>query len=251
MLFSLRLDETNTHDPQGFFTVGGAVASIPQWEKLERAWSQKIAPTGLDYFHLKDFDARVLPYKSWSKFKANRFEEALHKIIHRNTAFRCVVSIEGRVHRRIKERMRGISGFRGDSDYGLALRYLLFWTCEELCKLDPDARLAVIVEDGPWASGAMTTYQKVAAMQGKWKPAKHAHRLAGFGSQPKGVMRSLEAADLIVGREHRRLVEGTRASSNDTVLSALLDEPKLESWYEGMMREKELRREFGARGLGR
>ena len=248
MLFSLRLDETNTHVKGGFLTVAGAVASLSQWDKLEAAWSKKMVAVGADYFHLKDFDARQSPYSNWTEFKARRFEDALHKIIWKNTFFRCSVSVDSGVHRAIKGRMKGIQGFRGDSDYGLCLRYLMFWTCEELCKHDPDPTLGVIVEDGPYSAGAAELYQRIVAMQGKWKPAKHAHRLAGFGSLPKGVLRSLEAADLIAGREHKRLTSKLeRERATDDVLSIVLDEAKLEEWYSGMMREKDLRRDHYAK----
>ena len=122
----------------------------------------------------------------------------------------------------------------------------MFHTCEQLEVIDPDCSLAIVVEDGPFAEGAASTYQKVAAMQGKWKPAKHAHRLAGFSSLPKGVLRSLEAADYLVGREHERMVAGRRANKrNAPVLGMLLTPEDLETWYEGMLREKEARREFG------
>jgi len=248
MLFGLRLDETNTHVKGGFFTVGGAVGTTDGLESLEKAWSRKLSAAGVDEFHLKNFDARQEPYYGWSDFKARRFEDALHKIIKKHTVFRCSVSVDSAVHIEIKDRMRGVRGFRGDSDFSLCLRYLMFWICEQLVQVDADATLSVIVEDGPYSAGAADVYQRVAAMQGKWKPAKHAHRLVGFGSRPKGCLRALEAADLIVGREHQRLANG-RASSGD-VLSVTLNRPRLEQWYEGMMQEKELRRAHGQRPRG-
>ena len=101
-----------------------------------------------------------------------------------------------------------------------------------------------MVEDGPWASGAMETYQRVAAMTGKWKPAKHAHRLAGFDSAPKGERLSLEAADYLVGNEYARMLAGKKPRRGVPTLSMLLTGPVLEQWYQGMIAEKKHRRTY-------
>jgi hypothetical protein len=99
------------------------------------------------------------------------------------------------------------------------------------------------VEDGPWASGAATTYQRGAAMTGKRKPAKHAHRLAGFATAPKGERFSLEAADYLAGSGLERLLADRKRKSRDT-LSVILTKARLEEWYEGMIAEKEARRGY-------
>ena len=247
MLFSMRIDETGTDGTSDFVTIGGAVATIPLWDALEAKWDGYLGEKSVPAFHLKEFDQRLEPFANWGDMKRRNFENRLKKIVDENTTFRVALSIDSAAHKSVKDRMRGIKGFAADSDYALCLRFLMFHTCDQLEKIDPDCRLSIIVEDGPWASGAAATYQKVAAMSGKWKPAKHAHRLAGFGSQPKGVLRSLEAADFIVGREHDRLVAGRRAPRRDTILSHLLSADDLEGWYEGMIREKEHRRSHANR----
>lgn len=244
MLFSMRLDETGTDGVSKYMAVGGAVATVPQWSKLESKWDRILAPNA-SAFHLKEFDARNGEFEGWSDFKAKRFEERLTKAIEDNTAFRATVGIDRKAHADIKQRMLGIKGFRPDSDYSLCLRFLMFQACEQLCLIDPDCRLALLVESGPWAAGASETYEKVAAMQGKWRPAKHAHRLAGFAHSPKHCFRSLEAADLIVGRECERLIDGRRSKGD--VLAHLLTASDLEIWYEKMMDEKGLRRAWGNR----
>ena len=157
------------------------------------------------------------------------------------------MGIEGAVHADIKKRMKGIKGFRPDSNYSLCLRWLMFATCKRLAKTYPDHRLTVLVEDGPWSSGARNTYQHVAKMTGEWKPAKHAHRLAGFRSIPKGERLSLEAADYIVGAEHARFLAGGSTRQERGKLSLLVAADELERWYEGMIREKESRRVHGER----
>lgn len=247
MLFSMRLDETGTEGRSGFVTVGGAVALIPQWAALEDQWGEQMGRKKVGSFHLVDFDPpRQGPFENWSDLKAGLFERRLKRIIKDNVAFQCAISINSAAHAEVKERMRGVSGFAPSSDYSLCLRYLMFMACESLVTVDPQCQLAVLVEDGPWAAGAAHTYQKVAAMQGKWKPAKHAHRLAGFGSLPKGALKSLDAADYIVGREHGRLTAGRKGERGTERLAHLLSADDLESWYDGMMREKELRRAFGS-----
>jgi len=186
-------------------------------------------------------------------FKKRRFQGFQERIINDHTVFRISAAVHQDTHRNVKDRMRGIKGFKADSDYGLCLRVIMFGACEHLSRSDPNCRLAVMVEDGPWTSGAYDTYNRVAAMQAKWKPAKHAHRLAGFSSVPKGVRPSLEAADYIAAKEHLRATADIRTAplQGQNILSYFLSEAELERWYEGMIEEKELRRAFGARNRAR
>jgi hypothetical protein len=248
VLFSARLDETGTDGRSPYTLVGGAVSTPAQWDRLEQKWSALLHRTKVDAFHFKEFQEGSPPFNDWSAFKRKRFVERQEKIIGAFTLFRISIGIEHAIHRKIKDRMKGIAGFRPDSDYGLCLRYLMFATSEQLLKVDSNHRLSIMVEDGPWSEGAYSTYRKVAAMTGKWKPAKHAHRLAGFAAIPKGESTSLEAADYIVGSEHKRFLEG-RESSNTKLLSMLLNGRVLEQWYERMMREKNARRAYGNRAV--
>ena len=245
-LFSARLDETGTDGRSPYTVVGGAIASVDQWNKLEKAWGHLLKRYKILAYHWKEFnDSNDSVFGKWSNFKRNRFVEAQEKIIRNNTLFRVSVGLESAVHANIKQRMKGIKGFSPESNYSLCLRYLMFVTCEQLVKIDPDCKLIILVEDGPWASGAMKTYQRVAAMTGEWKPAKHAHRLAGFGSAPKGERLSLEAADYLAGAEHSRMRTERRPRRRAETLSLLLTGPLLEQWYQGMLKEKELRRVYG------
>jgi hypothetical protein len=224
--------------------VGGAVSADNAWGKLEASWSNLLKRSKVTAYHWKEFQDRDEDFKGWSDFKRKRFVETQEKIINSNALFRVSIGLESAVHAEIKGRMKGIKGFVAESDYSLCLRYLMFHTSEQLLKVDRNHRLAILVEDGPWASGALTTYQRVSAMIGKWKPAKHAHRLAGFAMAPKGKFRSLEAADYIAGSEHARMLGGDLSPRHRGYLSMLLTRPDLERWYEGMMAEKENRRAF-------
>ena len=242
LIFSVRLDEAGTDGRSPYTVVGGAVSTDPGWGKLETAWNRLLGD-GVQY-HWREFEDRALPFKGWSALKRTRFIGRQEKIINMNTAFRISIGVESAVHADIKKRMRGIKGFHADSDYGLCLRYLMFATSEQLAKIDPGHRLSILVEDGPWAAGAAATYQRIAAMTGPRKPATHAHRLAGFATAPKGVFRSLEAADYIAGTEHAAMTAGVRRSGAVQRLSHLLSEKDLEGWYEGMIAEKEARRSY-------
>lgn len=244
-IFSARLDETGTDGRSAFTLVGGAVAQPDQWDKLEGSWTRLLERSQVPAYHWKEFnDPNDKTFGGWTALKRERFEIAQEKMIRRHTLFRASVGVEQAIHADVKKRMKGIRGFHPESDYSLCLRWLMFATCEQLCKIDNQCRLSVLVEDGPWASGAMETYQRVVAMTGRRKPAKHAHRLAGFASAPKGRRTSLEAVDYLAGSELERHLAGRRPARGAPTLSVLLTKPHLERWYEGMIAEKEARREF-------
>lgn len=222
--------------------VGGAVASSSQWHDLEASWGRLLSRSKVPAYHWKEFhDPNDKIFGQWGRLKRDRFVAAQNKIIQKNTMFRVFVGVDGKMHTTVKQRMKGISGFHAESDYSLALRWLMFFICEQLVTIDRDARLAVLVEDGPWSSGAAHTYQRVSRMTSGRRPAKHAHRLAGFASAPKGERMSLEAADYIVGSVAQQIARQTEHVKADR-LSVMLTEPELELWYKMMMAEKESRR---------
>jgi hypothetical protein len=239
MLFSIRLDETGTDGQSSYVTVGGAVAEVPKWDDLEDAWAAKLAPRGIEYFHLVDFEARKGPYFGWSDTKRRLFENGLRGIIRHHTLFRSAVPVHSAAHASVKEKMRGIKGYRADSDYGLGLRYLLHHASDVLAKMDPDFKLDVMVERGPWTPGALATFNHME------KSRRLADRLGVFASWPKGKYHSLDAADLIAGREHERLTSGRQADERDATLAHLLTPEEMERFYLLMMEEKEARRAFG------
>jgi len=247
VIYGARLDETGTDGLSPITVVAGAIAIEPQWSNLEAAWDQLLSSRNVSAYHWKEFNDRKADFQGWSDYKCRRFQDRQEKIITKYTTFRVSAGIDDAVHADVKRRMKGVKGFRPDSNYSLCLRMLMFGICEQLVKVDPDCRLRVLVEDGPWAAGAATTYQQIAAMTGKWRPAKHAHRLAGFASAPKGEYRSLEAADYLARSEYTRLIAERRASRRENTLSYFLRANELEQWYEGMIKEKEARRAFGKR----
>ena len=246
-IFSARLDETGTDGTSPFVVVGGAVSTAAQWSKLETAWDRLLGRKVAAY-HWKEFQDGKDDFSGWSTLKRQRFVERQERIVTRNTLFRVAVGVEHSAHAEIKNRMKGITGFSAHSDYGLCFRYLLFWISEQLAKRDRDHQLTLMLESGPWSSGAARVYEAVSSGR-----SKHSHRLAGLVIAPKGKYRSLEAADYVAGSEHARITPaGWPRQPGTQRLSVLLDRPKLEQWYEQMIKEKEARRAYGRRlGAGR
>jgi hypothetical protein len=145
--------------------------------------------------------------------------------------------------------MRGIRGFKADSDYGLCFRMIRFLVCHEIAKHFPDARVQFLIESGPDAAGAGVIYEDVRRTAGaKYRPARHAEMLAGFAHAPKGVFRSLEAADYLAGRAMRDLEQGKlNAAHREEAISFLMSEKFLRKWYEDMLKERERRQAYGRR----
>jgi hypothetical protein len=244
-IFSARLDETGTNERSPYTIVSGAVASLAQWKKLETAWSQLLARAHIQSFHSKEFNAREVPFDTWSDFKCKRFSANQDKLVKKHTLFRIAVGVDDAVHAEIKAKMKGVKGFRADSNYGLCLRYLMFLACETIEKqITSDFKMTIMLEDGPWAAGAVNLYTRVSAMTGKWKPAKHAHRLAGISVIPKGGSLSLEAADYLAGIYHKRMLCRRFSVRDNPQVAILLNRKVLERWYEGMVAEKESRRDY-------
>ena len=242
VILSMRLDESGTDGRSPYTVVGGAVSDKDGWAKLETAWGNLLRRSKVSAYHCKEFNDRKDNFAGWSNFKCKRFVKFQENIICEHTLFRVSVGVEGSLHTDIKKRMKGTKGFREDSNYGLCLRRLMYAACERVEGKYPDHRLTVMVEDGPWSSGANNIYQDVAKMTLKRNPAKHAHRLAGFTSVPKGERLSLEAADYIAGAEHARFLAGGSNRQEMGQLSLLLNAEELERWYEGMIKAKEIRR---------
>ncbi len=245
LYFSARLDETDTHDDDLLTVVGGAVAQIDQWNTLESKWRAALDKAHVSEFHYNRFQSGADDFCDWGDLKAKRFLARLEKIIDTNVTFRVAVGVDSRVHSNVKERMKGIKGFRADSDYGLCFRWLLHYSCEAIAaNIKEDFTISAILEDGPYAPGAVNLFHDLRKMTGGNRPAKHAHRYGDIAVLGKKSM-SLQAADAIAGIEADRM--DTPRTRQRNRLLVRLREPELEGWYEGMLKEKERRQSFGAR----
>lgn len=243
-IFSVHLDESGTDGLSPYVVVAGAVATPECWDKFEDSWGSLLTRHKVSAYHWKEFNSGRGEFSGWGRTRREMFVKAQEKIIKKNTKFRMSVGVDKNAHSEIKAKMKGVTGFREDSDYSLCLRFLMFHMCEALEKSDPDFRLTVLVEDGPWAAGAAALYQDIKNMTRDWNPAKHAHRLSGFGSVPKGKLRSLEAADYLAGSERSRMISGKGIGRRKSALSVLLGIKNLDVWYQGMIREEERRKAY-------
>lgn len=241
MQFDARLDESGTDGTSSYTILAGSVATVEQWEIIEKKWADRLEVNNVSAYHAKEFNNREGDFKGWSDFKRNRFKSSLLKILNNNTVCQAAIAVDQKAHAEIKKKMTGVKGFSPDSDYSLALRFLMFIACGNLIELDKNAKLSVIVEDGPWSSGAYEVYQSVRNARGGHRPAKYAHMLNGFTAFPKGVLKGLEAADFIADRAIRDLDERSDIY-RDRQISFIADGDILEQWYQGMLSEKEARR---------
>jgi hypothetical protein len=104
--------------------------------------------------------------------------------------------------------------------------------------------LKIIVEDGPFAADAASIYQELKQSQGaKYRPSMYAEMLSGFAAVPKGVLRSLEAADYLAGRAISDLERGGWSRRREQ-MAVLLDRELMQRWYEDMLLERQHRAEY-------
>ena len=242
--FSVRLDEAGTGGHHQYAVVAGAVGSPVQWKEAESRWENLLRRSKVEAYHDCDFQDRSPPYRGWTKLKSDRFVGAQEKIIRNHTAFEVAVAVDRADHARIKRELKGVKGFKADSDYGLALRIVMFQACGHLAGQVRDPLVQIIVEDGPWSADAYKVYQIVKNTHGSWKPSPHAHMLGGFNALPKGAMRGLEIADYLAGRAIRDLDVAERAPKREKQTFVLADEAFLAKWHAGILKGKEHRRAY-------
>jgi len=104
--FSARLDETGTGGESSITTVGGAIATLGQWESLEEKWGAYLSKMGVSSFHGKEFPSHS-DYRGWSTLKQERYLSRLGRICDRNTTFRISV-VDSCRHQEAHERYEGI-----------------------------------------------------------------------------------------------------------------------------------------------
>jgi len=119
VFFSARLDETGTDGSSPYTVVGGAIATVDQWERLDLAWERMLATYKVPEFHSKEFNAEDGIFRGWSDLKRRRFSDRQHKICQRNSFCRISVGVDNSTHAEVKKEMKGIKGFVPDSNYGL------------------------------------------------------------------------------------------------------------------------------------
>ena len=246
-LFRACFDEAGTGGRSPYSIVSGPVARLDQWDAFDRSWDELLNRNGVRYFHSKEFHDRNDDFDGWSNFKCKRFSDALAKRIKQKTALEVMVAVEDAVHARFKKELRGVKGFKTDSDVGLAFRIAMFLTCLNVESIDRSAKVAFVVETGPYSNDANVIYEDIEKTGGHpWKPARYAHMLGGFASLPKGQLRGLEAADYLADRSLKDIEDNLR-TPRPKLVYAIANEKFLEEWYHGVLRERVRRTEHGRR----
>jgi|GEM_PF-3543452 len=249
VFFSARFDETGTDGQSSHVIVAGGVSPPDAWDELERLWDRLMENRNVGIFHYRDFDAKDGDFANWGKLKKSNFINAIEKIIDKAVGFQVAIAVDREVHTQIKGEMRGIKGFKADSDVGLCFRIARFYVCHQIASQHPDAKIKFIVEDGPYAADMHAIYQDIKETEGaKYTPAMHAEMLAGFSSIPKGQLRSLEAADYLAGRGIADLKKGRfLRPGRKKQTSMIADAAFLRGWHTGMLEERQRRQVHGRR----
>jgi hypothetical protein len=246
VFFSARLDESGTHAESPYAIVAGAVSIPPLWDELESKWNKLLSDRGVGFYHHKDFKGRQKDFRGWGVLKRKNFTKRQERII-RGTGFCIVVALHKDSHKAIKKRMQGVRGFKTDSDVGMCFRVARYLICKKLtawaesgdCPTPPS--VGFIVEDGPWAGDTAAIYQDIVGATGT--PGLYADMLAGFATQPKGVLRSLEAADYIAGRALTDIEDGTLINpGRKEQIAQILDPDFMEDWHADLVKAQESRR---------
>lgn len=236
--FTACIDETG--DDSRYFILGGAFAQNAVWEAFDRQWGKLLGSTT---YHAKDFYGRQEPF-NWKDLKHRRFDERKKKILANANLIPFAIAIDRQVHKDIKARMRGMKGYRPTSDYGLCFMIASKWICHGIQKSLPGSKIRFVVEQGPYSDGAAKIYNDVIRSIGSWKPAAYAEMHAGFAMLPKGQLRGLDAADEYCYLALRDMRQGRFEPKRSlTSVRVKMDRRALEHWYQGMLKEKERRRD--------
>jgi len=251
LFYTACIDETGTSGQSPYVIVAGGLTLNEQWDYFESAWGNLLSKYHVELFHAKEFNGSIGDFSGWSRLKRERFVKAQKKIIDQASLVSVAVAVESKTHREIKQQMRGVSGFLARSDYGLCFSFLRIMICDQLAKGHPDSKLRLIVEDGPYSSGAAKIYTDVRKTIGaKYRPAPHADMLNGFGILPKGSLRGLEVADYFADKAIVDLRSGAFKTEVQTrSIRAKLTPTILERWYNGMIKEKEHRKKLNRSGF--
>ena len=80
-------------NPFPCLTIPGFVAEIPAWSTFQRQWRDARKESGIDFFHMTDFEANAYPYNTWSKRKRNAVISDLITLIKDTVEFGVAVAL--------------------------------------------------------------------------------------------------------------------------------------------------------------
>lgn len=242
-------DESGNDPDHDYVVAGGCVAQDDEWAHVVDRWEKVLADYNVSMFHGVDYYNTKGEFRGWSKGeeKYNQFRRELIKILRQSRIHQFAFAVNKDEHKAIKEEMRGIKNFPSNSDYGLAFRILRFYLCDEIHKIEPDSKIAFIVEDGPYSGDIANICHELRKTIGaNYMPAKHAEMMESLHILHKGEHRGLEVADFVAGRALKDLEVGKFISQQTRYQFSFLADPTfLRNWHKGMLVEKEKRKNHG------
>ena len=84
-LYTVYFDESGTHDDSEAAVVAGFVSNATKWEAFSQNWQQVLNESGLDYFHMSEFENRRGDFDGWTEERKRELLGKLLPVIHEHT----------------------------------------------------------------------------------------------------------------------------------------------------------------------
>jgi hypothetical protein len=122
VIVNLYADESYNDD---IFVMGGYVAKLGQWNRLEGDWKRLLKQARIPYFHSKEMVDRDNAFKDWTDQDEIAFCSHAEKLGRKRGLTGFVQRIDWHDYRTHYRQYNPVRGFHYDSIYGLAFRYIL------------------------------------------------------------------------------------------------------------------------------
>jgi Protein of unknown function (DUF3800) len=160
LMLGVYLDESGTHDGSALTIMSGWIASVEQWEGLERRWDALFRRFGVSYVHAKELRHREGPFRFWSDQKAVSFARELSAALEAHSQYSLTVILnnnEYESHYRAPDKAERKRRGSVDSKYGVCFRVFLSLVTQMVAKYMPGESLTVTLEAGHRNGGAAET----------------------------------------------------------------------------------------------
>ena len=248
MFLRAYFDEAGTDQNHDHAVAAGAIALDHNWDIIEDRWNEILARSSykLSYFHAQDFNSGKKEFKNWSRLKRDRFSKAINKILQLPNLMYVSAAVDKAVHKDVKQRIQKLrfKGAKVDSDFGMCFRAILSDCLQKFADIDPDTKIKIIVEDGPYSKDVLAIYE---SLKNNWtsKYEVMANMLNGFTSAPKGSMRGLEVADFLADKAIKGVENNTFLNLHwQNQMARIVNKESLEAIYDAIFNEKERRKAY-------
>ncbi|MCH7655901.1 MAG: DUF3800 domain-containing protein [Chloroflexi bacterium] len=188
-LYTVYFDESGTHGESNVAVVAGFISNRTEWEAFSREWHQVLSDSGLDYFHMTDFENRRRQFHGWTEDKKRDLLDKLLPIIHEHTfsSIGCIVlkqqfdSILSDVAKQICGDIYGYAALTCYRHLGIVLK-------------DTDAWMECTMETGAKGAGALQLIVSEDSKIPKWQDD---NRIISLDFQSKHAFMPLQAADIL------------------------------------------------------